>query len=380
MTQKQNRAMQEAELVRLREEIDRVDDRLLEILTDRAKLSVDVGLLKRDDVGAPVYRPDREIQILQRIAGNNTGPMRADHVQSIWREILSVSRAMQRVPSVAYLGPDGTFSSLAAMALLGNAMNYVPMGNIAEVFRVVNNGECDLGLVPLENSIHGGVGQTLDLFLAHPGVFIQSECFFRVTQCLLSREEDTGAVATVYSHPQALAQCDVWLRANLPEARTVPVPGTAQAAKIAAAEPGTAAVGHLSLGERYGLNVLARGIEDLPDNRTRFVVIGRDLMPVSDPGSDTLTSVILTLPDKPGALTSVLSPMAEAGVNMKKLESRPLKSEPWKYAFFVDMECNLNAPEHAALTEVLRSRCQTFRVLGTYPAGKLIPQAEEKEA
>lgn len=364
-------------LPQLRERIDALDVRILALLNERAAVSLEVGRTKRSDANAPVYRPEREEQVLTQLCELNAGPMTSDHVRGLWREIMSVSRSLQRAVRVACLGPVGTFSCLAAAAQLGRQMRYEPLPNIADVFRAVDAGECELGVVPLENSINGGVGQTLDLLLEYPEIHIQSECYYRVSHALLSTQTAHGDITTVYSHPQALAQCDLWLRTNMPHATAVAVAqGTAAAAQKAADTPHSGAIGHSGLGELYGLNILARGIEDLPNNRTRFIVISRHNNDFDGDEKTTLTSIIFTLPDRPGALAHVLAPLAAMSVNMKKLESRPLKSEPWKYAFFVDMECNIAAPQWSALQTALQAQCKSLRILGTYPPGQLLPQTE----
>lgn len=351
-------------LGQIRHEIDGLDSDLLHLLNRRASLSLEVGRIKADDAGI-VFKPFREREVLENLMAANGGPLPNEHLRSIWREILSSSRSLQRPQKVAYLGPEGTFSYFAGVEFLGKAVEYMPHKDLDGVFRAVHDRQCELGVVPLENSLHGTVGQSLDLFLTHE-VFIQSELFCRISHCLLTTETSLADVTTVYSHPQPLAQCGGWLRQALPGARIIPADSTASAARRVAGEKGAAAIGHRSLAALLGLNILARGIEDQPDNWTRFVVIGP--APAGQPGTDK-TSMLFSVPDRPGALAEVLNLLAREGINMKKLESRPLRGEKWKYVFFVDVECDLGNEDYGRVVHELRRLCHTLRILGSYPAG-----------
>lgn len=378
----------------IRREIDAVDGRLLELLNRRAALSLEVGRIKSDDPGI-VFKPLREREVLDGLEARNPGPLPEAHLTNIWREIFSSSRALQRQQKVAYLGPEGTFSYFAGVEYLGHAVDFQPCGDLHEVFRCVHDRECELGVVPLENSLQGTVGQSFDLFLKY-SVFIQAELFSRISHCLLTEARTLTEVTTVYSHPQPLAQCGGWLRANLPGAKLIPVESTAAAARRAAGEPGAAAIGNRNLADLLPLRILASCIEDEPGNWTRFVIIGpvaaraqqngqggalRNPVP-GHTGADK-TSLLFTTPDKPGALSSVLLLLARSGVNMRKLESRPMKGECWKSVFFADVECDLEDPAYADTVDALRQVCNTFRVLGCYPTGPQLdrvttPREEEK--
>ncbi|NJB68259.1 chorismate mutase/prephenate dehydratase [Desulfobaculum xiamenense] len=347
----------------LRGEIDELDLRIVELLNRRASCSLEVGRIKRG-AGDCIFKPVRERQVMERLLVHaDSLPER--HLRAIYREIFSSSRHLQRPQQVAYLGPEGTFSYFAGIEFLGHSADYIPQNDLEGVFRAVSTGEAELGIVPLENSLHGTVGQSLDLFLRF-GVSIQSELFCKISHNVLGMGTSLADVRRVYSHPQPLAQCARWLRANMPNAVLVPVESTAAAAARVQNEPDAAAIGHVRLGDIFGLNVLARGVEDLPDNWTRFVVIG--IGGESGGGRDK-TSLLFTLPDKPGALSGVLDVFARHGVNMKKLESRPMRSEKWKYVFFVDVECDLERGEYASALAEMRERCHTVRILGCYPAG-----------
>ncbi|MDR3358141.1 MAG: prephenate dehydratase [Desulfovibrio sp.] len=359
-------------LAAIRAEIDAADAALLDLLNRRASLSLEVGSIKKN-MGPGVFKPLREREVLESLVRRNPGPLPADHLRAVWREIFSSSRALQRPQNVAYLGPEGTFSYFAGVEYLGHAASFHPCGDIAGIFEEVSSGRCDLGVVPLENSLQGTVGVSFDFFLSHD-VFIQAELFSRISHCLLSDAPSLAAIGTVYSHPQPLAQCGGWLRVHLPTAALVPVESTAAAARNAAGNGSAAAIGHRKLSDMLGLGILARRIEDLSDNWTRFVVIGpraafQSLPSPEAGGAADKTSLLFTLPDKAGALSGVLTLLADGGINMRKLESRPLRGQSWRYVFFADVESDLTARRHTALRGRLEDVCTSFRILGAYPAG-----------
>lgn len=362
----------------IRDEIDLIDKAILDLLNRRASCSLGAGKLKAD-AGAPIFRPVREGLLLEELANANAGPLPNAHLRAIFREILSSSRALQKPLKVAFLGPDGTFSHMAAMSFFGSTLDFWAVPRLEDVFEAVENRDSELGIVPLENSLHGTVMQSVDLFARHD-VHIQAEWFSRISHSVLSRENSLAAVKTVYSHTQALGQCAEWLRMNLPAARLVSMDSTAAAAHKVLAENGAAALGHHNLASRLGLCVLAGNVEDVSDNWTRFVAIGPDPVAkhsAADNAAVNKTSVLFTLPDKPGSLASVLQRFAEAGVNMNKLESRPLKSERWKYIFFCDVSCDLTAETLAPLLHDLRGLCHSFRILGGYSTGTYIHDGEK---
>ena len=332
-------------LTAIRGEIDSVDQELLALFNRRAALSLEVGRIKAGDPGI-VFKPLREREVLDGLARKNDG-----HLRAIWREIFSSSRALQRPQNVAYLGPEGTFSYFAGVEYLGHAASFHPCNDLPQVFADVHSGRCELGVVPLENSLQGTVGVSFDLFLKYD-VHIQAELFSPISHCLLSHAASLAEITTVYSHPQPLAQCGGWLRSHLPQAGLIPVESTAAA---------------------------ARRIEDEPGNWTRFVIIGPkpvgqlDKLPRTAPvpghtGADK-TSMLFTLPDKSGTLSGVLSLLAEHKINMRKLESRPLRGQCWKYVFFTDVECDLTAPQYEDLLRKLAETCTSFRILGSYATG-----------
>ena len=350
----------------LRDAISSVDDQILALLNKRSSLSLAVGKAKRDTKDDVVFRPGRETALLRDLLAANPGPLPDDHLRAIYREILSSSRYLQRPQRVAFLGPEGTFSHIAGLELLGSLASFHPQQNLAEVFRAVEEGDCDIGIVPLENSLQGSVGQAFDLFSRH-SLHIRAETFLRIRHSLLSPERDLASIRTIYSHPQPLAQCGAWLGGHLPRARVVPMESTAAAAHHVAGEPGAAAIAHVALADTLGLHVLAQGIEDQPGNWTRFVVVGRT--PADRPGTDK-TSILFSVSDKPGSLAAVLQCFAAAGINMRKLESRPLPGNSWKYIFFADLECDLLEGRYAPVLKELEQHCHLVRILGSYPSGK----------
>ena len=370
-------------LAEIRARIEEVDSRLLPLLNERAALSLEVGRIKAHDPGI-IFKPLREREVLDNLARQNTGPLPDGHLRAIWSEILSSSRALQRPQHVAYLGPEGTFSYFAGVEYLGHSAIFHPCNDLAQVFEEVAGGQCELGVVPLENSLQGTVGVSFDLFLSHD-VHIQAELFSRISHCLLSNAASLAEVRTVYSHPQPLAQCGGWLRAHLPNAALVPVESTAAAARRAQGEPGAAAIGNGRLADLAGLAILARRIEDQAGNWTRFVIIGPQAAraqlggamrtPVPGHTGADKTSLLFTLPDKAGTLSAVLDLLARYRINMRKLESRPLRGQCWKYVFFADVESDLEAPQYAELLEKLHE----VRILGCYPTGPQLDRPENNK-
>lgn len=361
----------EEALLEIRHGIDALDDDILALLNKRAALSLEVGR-RKDGRDSAIFKPFREQEVLARLAEANPGPLPAAHLLSIYREILSSSRRLQRPERVAYLGPEGTFSNFAAMAALGHSPDFLPQTTIGDVFAAVAGKQADLGVVPLENSLQGTIGQSLDNFQRY-NVFIQAEITCRVSHALLSTATSLDAVDTVYSHPQPLAQCAAWLKAHLPRAKVIPTDSTAAAAALLAKEPGAASIGHPRLAAMHNLNVLAGPIEDMPDNWTRFFIIGPE-----DTKQQTRdkTSILFTVPNKPGALFHVLSHLAGEGINLTKLESRPIRGEKWQYVFFADLQCDLTREEYKKLLATLTENTHSLRILGCYPVGPQVDLAD----
>ena len=350
------------ELGDLRGRIDTIDRQIVDLLNQRADVSLGVGRYKAAH-HEPIYMPFREQEVLNKIADSSPGPLPDKHLRTIYREIMSSSRHLQRPERVVFLGPEGTFSYFAAIEHMGSSASLTPKSNFEEIFRAVAEEGAELGVIPMENSIEGTVGQVVDLFMKYK-VYIQAEVFSRISHSLMSNAEKIEDVEVIYSHPQPLGQCREWIRHNLPDVPTIPMESTAEAAEVVASKKAAAVVGHLKLADMHGLNVLAQSIEDLPDNWTRFLIIGAS--PSREDRRDK-TTILFTLPDKPGALARVLTTLAHQSINMTKLESRPFRGEKWKYVFFADLECDLGGDRYEDVLNDVREQCHTLRVLGTYP-------------
>jgi len=356
---------QAGELERLREAIDRVDDRILEALNERAKLARAIGTLK---VGQ-AYRPEREAQVLKRVQEKNAGPLASETVALLFREVMSACLALERPITVAYLGPRGTFSERAALKHFGLAAEAMAVASIDEVFRDVESGAADFGVVPVENSTEGAVGRSLDLMPQSP-LKVCGEVVVRIHHNLMAKAvpKDLAAIRRVFSHGQSLAQCHEWLNANLPDAERIAVASNAEAARRSAEEPGSAAVAGDMAAEHYGLTILASNIEDEPNNTTRFLVLG-DYEP--RPTGRDKTSLVLSARNRAGAVYEMLTPFAQRGVSMTKFESRPSRVALWDYLFFVDIEGHRDdANVAAALAEVAKI-AGFLKVLGSYPMAVL---------
>jgi len=357
--------MSDSELDRLRASIDRIDETILEALNERAKLARAIGTLK---VGQ-AYRPEREAQVLRRVKERNPGPLSGETVALLFREIMSACLALERPITVAYLGPKGTFSERAALKHFGLAAEALPASSIDEVFRAVESGGADFGVVPVENSTEGAVGRSLDLMPQSP-LKVCGEVVLRIHHHLLSMQQPRSLdeIRRVFSHGQSLAQCHEWLNVNLPRAERVAVSSNAEAARRAAGEPGAAAVAGETAAEHYGLAILASNIEDEPNNTTRFLILG-DYEP--KPSGRDKTSMILSARNRAGAVYEMLTPFATRGVSMTKFESRPSKVAVWEYLFFVDIEGHRTDANVAAALAEVEKIAGYLKVLGSYPVAVL---------
>jgi chorismate mutase/prephenate dehydratase len=349
-------------LEQLRRAIDGVDDRLLDLLRERAELVAQVGAIKEKS-GEPYYAPEREEALLQRLAGANRSRLPEASLRAIYREILSSMRALEQAITVAYLGPPTTFSHQAAVRHFGHAVHLQPERTIGEVFEAVERGRAHYGVVPIENSQEGAVNATLDR-LMETEARICAQVFLPVELNLLGAGP-LAQVRKVYSHPQPFGQCRRWLAAHLPSAECVEVSSTARAAELAAADPDAAAIAGVMAAEQFGLPVLAPAIQDAAGNVTRFFVIGRQ--PGKPSGSDK-TSVMFAVKDQPGALAQALAPFEKAGISLTRIESRPSKRQAWEYYFFADLDGHAGEAEVARALEALAGVCAFTRVLGSYPA------------
>lgn len=344
----------------IRKRIDALDARMVKLLSERARLAQRIGELKQGGV----YRPEREAQILRRVAAMNPGPLSAATLARLYTEIMSACRALEDGITVAYLGPQGTFSQEAALKHFGSATAMVPCGSIDEVFRQVETGTSDYGVVPVENSTEGAVGRTLDLLLTTPAK-VCGEVMLPVRQFLLSKSKQRKGIRRVYSHTQSLAQCQRWLARNLPHAETVAVVSNAEAARLAARDRRSAAIASKTAAELYGLRILARNIEDEPRNTTRFLVVGSH---DAAPSGKDKTSLIMSTRNVPGAMHDLLTPLAVNQVSMTRLESRPARTGLWEYVFYVDIEGHRRDENVARALSELERKASFLKNLGSYPA------------
>src|SRR5437763_11249916 len=351
----------DAELAGHREAIDAIDREILAKLNARAAHARAIGALKG---GGPAYRPEREAQILSRLTAENAGPLSHDHMAGVFRQIMSACLALEQQLRIAYLGPAGTFSHAAVARHFGQFVDAVPCATIDEVFRSAESGQSDYAVTPVENSTEGAVGRTLDL-MCQTKLAICGEVKLRVQQNLLSNAGDLAQVSKIYSHAQSLAQCVQWLAKHLPGVPRVAVASNAEAARLAAAEAGAAAIAGDIAAAIYELAILAPHIEDEPNNTTRFWVLGRQ--GVAPSGRDD-TSLVMSAPNRPGAVHALLEPFARHGVSMTRFESRPARTGLWEYLFFVDVAGHrLDPPVAAALAE-LSQKAPFLKLLGSYPA------------
>lgn len=348
----------------LRNQIDRIDDRLLALLNERAKLAVQIGQQKHH-TQATVYTPDREKRILQRLGAATKGPLDATRLRPIFREVMAACRSLEQQLRVACLGPLGTFSHQAVSQQFGSQATVVPLDSFGAVFDEVEHRRVDYGVVPVENSTEGVVAAVLDRFVDSP-LTIKAETQLRVEQCLMSRGKRLNGIRRVVSHPQSLGQCRQWLARHLPGVQQTEVASNAQAAEVASGDPRVAAIAGRIAAERYQLGILAEGIQDQPRNYTRFFVIGHD--GVGRPTGDDKTSLLLAVPHEAGALLRVLEPFADNRVNLCSIESRPLKNRPWEYVFFLDLVGHATDARVARALTALEERCLFVKILGSYPA------------
>lgn len=348
------------EIEKLRREIDSLDDELLEALNRRAALAQRIGSLKG---GASAYRPDREATILRRMMLANKGPLARERVAGVFREIISACRALEEPLRIAFLGPTGTFSEMALLRQFGNAVQELACASIEEVFRSAETGVARFAVVPVENSSEGAVGRTLDLLLATP-LTICGEVVLRVHQSVMRKRGGLKGVKRLHSHAQSIAQCQKWIAQNLPRAERLPVASNAEAARIASKDAAACAIGPEIAAARYGLKIIATHIEDDPNNRTRFLVLGgHEPAPTGRDG----TSIVMSAPNRPGAVHALLTPLAKHGVSMSRLESRPMRVGKWEYYFFVDLEGHRTDPAVAAALAELETLAPFLKILGSYP-------------
>ncbi len=354
-------ADRDAELVRHRAAIDALDREILERLNARAGHAKAIGELK---AGGVAYRPEREAQVLRRLQDVNRGPLSGEAVAGVFRQVMSACLALEQPLRIAYLGPPGTYSQAAVSKHFGGFVEAEPCATIDEVFRAAEAGQTDYAVVPVENSTEGAVGRTLDLMYPTP-LSICGEIRLAIRQNLLSNAAAVSDVTKVYSHAQSLAQCVEWLARHLPAVPRIAVASNAEAARLAAAEEGAAAIAGENAASIYGLRVLAPHIEDEPNNTTRFWVLGRQSVPPS--GKDE-TSLVMSAPNRPGAMYELLAPFARHAVSMSRIESRPARTGRWEYLFYIDVEGHQADDSVAAALAELKTKAPFIKILGSYPA------------
>ncbi len=357
--------MKRNSLESVRKELDEVDKTLVGLLDQRAGLSLKVAKIKREaKEGGAIYHPQRENQIVENLKelchqrGYENLP--TSHLSPIYREIFSSSRALQRETNIAYLGPKGTFSYFASKKLFGEQAKFTPHDNFPSLFSAIESQACSYGVVPLENSLYGGVVGTLDLFYYH-NLSIIEELYFPIQHGLLSRETDLSEIHILYSHPQALGQCQKWIQKNLPHVELRSSVSTAQGVIDSLSHPHSAAIGHPSLCEEGEISLLDSNIADSTKNTTRFVVLAK-----KPTGEGTHSALLFSIPNKTGSLIKILDIFSSQKINLCKLESRPLPDSSWEYLFFVDVEVNLYAQEYEEVLKLIQDVTGFFRLLGTF--------------
>lgn len=356
------------DLEELRDRIDKVDEELVKLLSERARLAAEVGALKGD---ADVYVPAREKAVYEHIKKLNKGPLPASLLNAIFREIMSATKALQKKTVVAHFGPPGTFTHLAALKRFGHSVEYVGMADIRDLFAEVEQGRADYAVVPVENSTEGGVNQALDMFLEST-LRICNEIYLPVHQHLMAADEGLTLkdIKTVYSHPQALAQCRKFLAESLPHAELHETPSTVEAALKAKEEPGSAALASEAAAELHDLSIIRRSVEDSTNNITRFFVLSRQESPST--GNDK-TSVLVSIKDEVGALLHLLEPFYASGLNLTRIESRPSKRRAWDYVFFMDFEGHAASERVRKVLDDVKQHCSYLEVLGSYPKAEPAP-------
>lgn len=363
----------EAEQLRqLRDQIDAIDSEILRLISERARCAQQVAVVKKahnpEDTTSDYYRPEREAQVLRRIMEANPGPLPNEEMARLFREIMSACLALEHPIRVAYLGPEGTFTQQAALKHFGRSAICLPMASIDDVFREVEAGAAEYGVVPVENSSEGVVNHTLDTFF-ESNLKICGEVALRIHHHLLVSDiTDTRSISRIYSHSQSLAQCRKWLDSRFPNAERVAVSSNAEAAKRVRGEWNAAAIAGEMAAELYGLKILAEKIEDNPDNSTRFLIIGTKEVP---PSGNDKTSLIISMRNEPGALYDLLEPFRNYRVDLTSIESRPSKMGAWNYVFFIDMSGHKDEEHIKAALKEVGERASDLKMLGSYPKAVL---------
>jgi len=344
-----------------RKAIDKLDEQIVRLLNDRTKHVLAIGEMKLK-AGEEIYVPHRERAVLQRICHFNQGPMTGDQLRAVYREIMSSALALEKTLTIAYLGPEATFTHQAAIRRFGSSLRYTAQKTIGDVFTEVSKHRADYGVVPVENSTEGVVTHTLDMFV-DSDLKIVSQIILRVQQCLLSNSP-RAKIKKLFAHPQSLAQCRGWVQNHLPRVEIIETSSNARSAELAAKEKFTAAIAGLLAAEKYNLRVLELDIQDNAANATRFLVLGRQCSP---PTNHDRTSLMISVTDKVGALHSALAAFRRYRINMTRIESRPSKRKAWEYFFFIDCDGHVHDRKVANAIGHLEEHCNFIKVLGSYP-------------
>jgi chorismate mutase/prephenate dehydratase len=352
-----------SDLDSIRSRIDAIDAELLRLLNERAACAEEVARFKQAQGSSQFYRPEREAEVLRAVRARNPGPLPGDAVVRLFREVMAECLALEQPLQVAYLGPEGTFTQLATRKHFGHAATLLPLTSIDAVFREVESERAQFGVVPIENSTEGVVTHTVDCFVASP-LLICGEVILPIEHQLLTHSENLEDIRIVMAHPQALAQCRQWLDQNLPGVERSQTASNARAAADAAVRPDAAAIASEVAAERYGIPIRVRNIEDRGDNTTRFLVIGR--VESGRTGRDR-TSLMLSAANRPGSLFQLLRPIADAGLSLTRIESRPSRCVNWDYVFFLDLIGHREDAQVAACLDELRKAAELVKVLGSYP-------------
>ncbi len=354
--------MESDALQKLRKEIDKIDEDILELLNKRASLALKIGEVKRKR-GLLFYDPVREKEVIKKLINLNKGPFSDEIIKSLFREILSATLALQESQKIAYLGPEGTFTHLAAIKFFGSFAQFEPLDNIKSIFEYVEKGQSMYGVVPIENSNEGTVTLTLDMFVQHD-VKIAGEIIIPISHHLLSLTGERDKIKKIYSHPHAKAQCREWLRKNMPNIPLHDVTSTAEAARLASENEEIGAIASEFSATLYGLKFVAKHIEDYKQNYTRFFILSKTFP--NKTGTDK-TSIMFSLKDKPGALYNALKPFKESKINLTKIESRPAKMRKWEYIFFVDFIGHIEDEKVKSTLNEVKKCCIELVHLGSYP-------------
>ncbi len=356
------------DLLKFRDEIDSIDESVLKLLSRRAECAKEIGHIKQNQtVAVPFYRPEREKAVLDRLMALNTGPLPDKEIHRLFREVMSACLALEMPMDIAYLGPEGTFTQAAVLKQFGHSVNTVAMRTIPDVFKAVQSENAHFGIVPIENSTEGVVTHTLDMLLKSD-LKICGEILLRIQHNLLSNAQDLASVEVVYAHEQALAQCRHWINRYMPNVECKAVASNGLAADLAVKETNAAAIAGLMASDFYGLSILAAGIEDEANNTTRFLVLGHQ--DLASTGDDK-TSLVVSSNNHPGLLHQLLEPISRHNINMTRLESRPARQGIWEYVFFIDIEGHRDDDNVQLLLKEMQDVATLFKVLGSYPVGKV---------